>query len=241
MIEVKQVAGALAKGALAALAMTAWASMAKADETQPAAEAPSAQTAASQPTAPATSEAVVLPLEERGYALGDIVMGDENAPVTIVEYASLTCPHCASFHRDAYPEIKANYIDTGKAKLVLREVYFDQFGLWASAVSRCGGDSRFYAFIDLYLNKQRDWSGKPTPAEIVEEIRRFGRLGGLSNERIDACLEDTEFHTKLIEDYQTNAQADGVRSTPYFLVNGTPVRGAVSAAEMAEAIDSALN
>ena len=71
--------------------------------------------------------------------LGDIVLGDDNAPVTVIEYASFTCPHCASFHINTWPRFKAEYIDTGKVRFILREVYFDRYGLWASMVARCGG------------------------------------------------------------------------------------------------------
>lgn len=189
-------------------------------------------------------------LEAKGYALGDVVKGDPNAPVTIIEYASLTCPHCGSFHVNSYPQIKADYIETGKAKLILREVYFqgDNFGFWSSAVARCGGDDLFYPMIDQFLSEQQTWlldhrsaaaqTGNNGP--ILAEIRRIGRTAGLSNERIDACLSDEPYWVHLAEKSHNASRKDGVRSTPTFFVNGDQITGAVSAETMAAAIEKHL-
>lgn len=179
-------------------------------------------------------------LEDKGYVVGDVVLGDENAPVTIIEYASLTCPHCAAFANNTLPTLKSEYIDTGKAKLILREVYFDQYGLWASAVARCGGADRFYPFVDVFYAKQHDWAGAPDQDAIVNEIRRIGRLGGLSQARVDQCLSDQPFVTKLLQDYQAHAEADDVRSTPHFLINGQVIKGNQPLSEFQAAIDAHL-
>ena len=187
-------------------------------------------------------------LRAKGYAVGDVVKGDPNAPVTIIEYASLTCPHCGSFHQNAYPTIKADYIDTGKAKLIMREVYFDQFGLWSAMIARCGGDAGYHTMIDMFLNRQREWyqnhvrafNQTKNPQPILDEMFKIGRLAGLSNDRMNACLSDQGFLERLVTDYQTKASEDGVRSTPTFFINGEQVTGAVSAAEMARVIESKL-
>ena len=189
-----------------------------------------------------------LAIEDKGYALGDVVKGDPNAPVTIIEYASLTCPHCASFHTNAYPTIKSDYIDTGKAKLIMREIFFDQFGLWSTMIARCGGDAGYYTMIDMFLNRQRDWyqnhvrayNQTKNPQPIIDEMMKIGRLAGLSNDRMESCLSDQDYLERLVTDFQTYSSEDSVRSTPTFLINGEVVTGAVSAAEMARVIDSKL-
>lgn len=180
------------------------------------------------------------PLEQRGYALGDIVLGDPEAPVEIIEYASLTCPHCATFHVGSLPELKEKYIDTGKARMIVREVYFDQFGLWAAMVARCGGPEKYHAYLDVFFEQQSEWA-RGSQEDVINGIRRIGRLGGLSAERVDACLSDQDYVTKLVEDYRAHAERDNVRSTPLFYINGEQVRGARSAAEMSEFIDAHLD
>ncbi|QIE56267.1 DsbA family protein [Pikeienuella piscinae] len=187
-------------------------------------------------------------LEERGYALGDVVLGQADAPVTIVEYLSLTCPHCAHFHEESYPEIKAKYIDTGKAKMIVREIYFDQFGLWSSMTARCGGEMGYYRLIDSFLSRQQTWyldhvrafNETKNPQPIIGEMKKIGRLAGLSNERMDACLGDQDFLERLVKDFQTTSGEDEVRSTPTFFVNGERVEGAISAEAMAAEIDKHL-
>ncbi|MEM7545022.1 MAG: DsbA family protein [Pseudomonadota bacterium] len=190
----------------------------------------------------------VFALEDKGYAIGDVIMGDENAPVTIFEYASLTCPHCASFHERTFPTIKADYIDTGKARLIMREIYFDQFGLWAAMVARCGGDAAYYPMINMLLGRQRDWYQSHVGAynqtknhqPIIDEMMKIGRLNGLSNDRMDSCLTDQALLERMVTDYQTTSSADGIRSTPTFIINGDKIVGAVSAEEMSAAIEKHL-
>ncbi len=187
-------------------------------------------------------------IEDKGYALGDIVLGDPDAPVTIIEYASLTCPHCATFHKGSLPTIKADYIDTGKAKLIMREIYFDQFGLYASMIARCGGEKTFYPLIDMFLARQGDWyqahvgafNQTKNPQPMIDEMFKFGRLAGLSTERMTSCLTDQGLLERLVGDFQRTSGEDNVRSTPTFFVNGEMVSGSVSAAAMAEVIEKYL-
>lgn len=179
-------------------------------------------------------------ITDDGRALGDIVLGDPDAPVTIVEYASLTCPHCARFHIETYPTLKSEYIDTGLAKLVIREVYFDYEGLIASAIARCGGAANFYKFMDVILEQQRQWRSSGDRGTIVGELRRIGLLGGLPPERVDACISDQDYLRALAERYQQTASADEVEATPFFLVNGERLRGAVGIDEFREVVDAHL-
>jgi len=157
--------------------------------------------------------------QEPPYATGDVALGAEDAPVTIVEYASLTCPHCAAFHKEIWPDLKAQFVDTGKVRFVMREVYFDKYGLWAAMVARCGGESTYFPFVDVLMKTQRDWT-KGEQQDIVANLRRVGKQGGLTDADLDLCLNDQDFARGLIDAYQTHAKEDGVRSTPTFFIQG---------------------
>jgi len=181
----------------------------------------------------ATGAAVLLPtVLTPGAAraepvLGDIVMGEAAAPVTIIEYASFTCPHCAAFAVETFPQVKQAYIDTGKARYILREVYFDKYGLWASMTARCGGEAAFYPMADQFLKKQKVWTGV-SPDQIPAEIKKIGRLNGLSDAQFNACLSDSDYARTLVDTYKANATADGVTATPTFLINGEKASGEMS-------------
>lgn len=192
-------------------------------------------------------QATSLPAAANAQAAADVdtsgiiemSVGAEDAPVTVIEYASFTCPHCKNFHQGTYPELKANYIETGKVRFVYREVYFDRYGLWAGMVARCGGPERYFGIADLIYDQQSEWA-RGEPGQIVEALRRIGRTAGLSDDQLDTCLTDSEKAEALYALYQTNAQADGVRSTPSFVVNGELHSGNMSYAAFSEIIDDAI-
>ena len=94
-----------------------------------------------------------------------MLIGSDDAPVKVIEYASLTCPHCARFHTDVFGQIKANYIETGKVQFEMRDVYFDRYGLWAAMIARCGGPERYFGITDILFKKQAEWSKLTDPAE----------------------------------------------------------------------------
>lgn len=150
----------------------------------------------------------------------EMVQGAEDAPVTIIEYASFTCPHCASFHADQYKKLKSDYIDTGKVKFIYREVYFDRFGLWASMIARCAGPDRYFGVSDLLFSGQQTWARAGEPNQIIAELRKIGRLAGLSEDQLDVCLQDNDKAQALVAWFQTNAAADDITSTPSFMING---------------------
>ena len=188
----------------------------------------------------ATGAAALLPGTARAEpVMGDVVLGDEAAPVTVIEYASFTCSHCAAFHADTWPRFKAEYVDTGKVRFILREVYFDRFGLWASMTARCGGADAFYALADQFLKHQEVWARAPE-GQISNEIQKIGRLNGLSADQLNACLSDQDYAKALIETYQQNAAADDVTSTPTFIINGEKHAGNLPFDELAELIDAQL-
>lgn len=171
--------------------------------------------------------------------VAEMSLGNADAPVTVIEYASFTCPHCASFHAGAYKDLKADYIDTGKINFIYREVYFDRYGLWASMIARCAGTTeKFFGMADLIYAGQSDWARAGEPTAIVEELRKIGRLAGLDGDTMEACLQDGENAQTLVAWYQENAQADGVESTPSFIINGEKYSN-MPYDEMAAIIDAA--
>jgi protein-disulfide isomerase len=152
----------------------------------------------------------------------EMTLGNPDAPVTVVEYASYTCPHCASFHSGPFKQLKADYIDTGKINFVYREVYFDRFGLWASMIARCAGTPEaFFGISDVIYEQQSVWARAGEPTAIVDELRKIGLLAGLDAEKMEACLQDGDKARTLVAWYQENATAEGIESTPSFVINGT--------------------
>ncbi len=194
--------------------------------------------AAREAAAPTVAPGAIV-IAPGAAVLGDIVLGDDAAPVTVIEYASFTCPHCAAFHINTWPQFKAEYVDTGKVRFILREVYFDRFGLWASMTARCGGAEAFYPMADQFMKKQSVWAKAPE-AQIGGEIQKIGRLNGLSASQLDACLSDQDFAKALIETYQQNSADDSVRSTPTFIINGAKHEGNMPFDEFSALIDALL-
>ncbi len=151
----------------------------------------------------------------------EMVQGDPDAPVEVIEYASFTCPHCASFHANQYKLLKANYIDTGRIRFVYREVYFDRPGLWASMIARCSDDQDFFfAFTELLYAQQREWLASGDPTGIVADLRRLAKTAGMDDATLDACLSDAPKAEALYTWYQDNADRDGITGTPSFMVDG---------------------
>jgi protein-disulfide isomerase len=153
-------------------------------------------------------------------APGDFSLGSPDAPVKIVEYASYTCPHCATFHANVFKNLKAEYIDTGKVHFTLREVYFDRYGLWAAMVARCGGDMRYFGIHDMLFDQQQDWAASQDPMEVVGKLKTIGLAAGLDQAGLDACLNDQAKAEALIKQFEANMAADGVTGTPTIFVNG---------------------
>jgi len=146
-------------------------------------------------------------------------LGNKEAPVLIIEYASFTCPHCATFHIEILPKLKADYINSGKVLLEYREVYFDGPGLWAGLLARCQGNQKYFPMIDLIYRKQKDWA-RGNRDEIINGLLSVGRQSGLTDEKSKMCMEDSTLAEKLIEIFKKNTTIDGISSTPSFVING---------------------
>ena len=153
-------------------------------------------------------------------ALTYMAIGPADAAVTIVEYASFTCPHCADFHAAVFKDLKKDYIDTGKIRFEFREVYFDRYGLWASMMARCGGEVRFFGITDILYTTQQEWAATEDPAAVVESLKRIGRTAGMDDAALDVCMNDAAMAEALVARYQENATRDDVKGTPTLLING---------------------
>jgi protein-disulfide isomerase len=164
----------------------------------------------------------------------DMVLGDPEAPIKIVEYASLTCPHCASFHNDILPRLKADYIDTGKARLIYRDFPLDRVALQAAVIARCAGDDRFFAFIDVLYGTQGSWARASQPIDAMAAVVR---VGGLKREAIDACLADKALVDGILAVRLRGDKDFGVNSTPTFIINGEKVIGALNYERFKDILD----
>lgn len=150
-------------------------------------------------------------------ALKDRILGDPNAPVEIIEYSSLTCPHCRNFHLNVLPELKKKYIDTGKVKMVYRDFPFDRYGLMAAVMARCAPPNRYFQFLDVLFQNQERWSRSPDPGAALV---RIGKLGGLSEDDFQACMNNKQLVDGLIQvRLDANKQFD-IKATPTFVING---------------------
>ena len=152
--------------------------------------------------------------------IAEMVQGDLDAPIEMIEYASFTCPHCATFHADVYPKLKINYIDKGLVKFIYREVYFDKYGMWASMIARCAGADRFFGMTDQIYRKQSNWARAESDVAIVTQLKKIGLLAGLDESQLSSCLQDGVKLRALVEWYSENAKRDEIKSTPTLIING---------------------
>jgi protein-disulfide isomerase len=169
----------------------------------------------------------------------DFALGDPNAPVKMVEYASFTCPHCATFHEQVFKDLKRDYIDTGKVHFTLREVYFDRYGLWAAMVARCGGEMRYFGITDVLFATQQEWAASNDPTTVVNNLKTIAVAAGMDGAAVDACMQDGAMAEALIARFETNMAADGVEGTPTIFINGSK-HSNMSYADMKAILDAEL-
>lgn len=155
--------------------------------------------------------------------LEDLFLGQADAPNTIVEYASMTCSHCARFHIDVLPELEKKYIETGQARLVLREFPLDGLATAAFMLARCSGNDRYYPMVDALFETQQSWVVQG--GEAKEKLFSIAKQAGFSKEKFDQCLADQELFNKIVETRKIGHEKFGVDSTPSFFVNGKRLTG----------------
>lgn len=177
-------------------------------------------------------------LAAEGTAPVETALGDPKAPVTIIEYSSLTCPHCATFHRDTLPKLKESYIDTGKVRFIYRDFPLGRLALAAAVIGRCVDPSRHFAFIDMLYRDQDAWSQSRDP---LAELKVRAQLAGLSDSQFEACLDNKPLIQAVQQRAQEGQQQYGIDSTPSFIVNGKKITGEQSFDAFSKAIDAALS
>lgn len=167
----------------------------------------------------------------------DMVMGSDKAPVAIIEYASLTCPHCAHFDETTFPKLKADYIDKGLVKYVYRDFPLDRMALTASELARCAGPEHYFGFIDAIFRQQMDWTSGKDANAITDNLKKLARQGGLSEEKADACLKDKALQDAVLAQSLQGEKEFKVDSTPTLIINGEKHPGALSIDELKAIID----
>ena len=151
----------------------------------------------------------------RAETASEFVIGSADAPITMIEYASLTCPHCADFHNNTLPDLRKKYIEPGKVKLIYRDFPLDGLALQASILAHCAGQQRGPAFVSAFFESQDRWATATDPSAA---LRQLAKLGGLSDERIDACLADKELGDSVLKMRLDAEKEHSVQSTPTFLI-----------------------
>jgi protein-disulfide isomerase len=162
----------------------------------------------------------------------DMVMGSDKAPVTVIEYASLTCPHCAHFNETTFPKLKSEYIDKGLVKYVFRDFPLDRMALTAAEVARCAGPEKYFGFIDVLFRQQMTWTNAKDADALTANLKKVARIGGMPDTAVDACLKDKAVQDAVLAQSLKGEQQFKVNSTPTIIVNGTPHPGALSFDEM---------
>lgn len=168
--------------------------------------------------------------------LPDKVLGDPNAPVEIIEYASMTCPHCADFHATVYPALKEEYIDTGKVRFVLREFPLDPLASAVFMLARCS-DDKYYDVVDLFFERQRDWAVREG---ALGEIRNLAKQVGFTEESFETCLTDQKLLDGINAVKDHGARDLGVQGTPTIFIDGKKLEGARNIKAFREVIDPKL-
>lgn len=164
-------------------------------------------------------------------------LGKPDAPVKITEFASLTCPHCANFHKNTLPELKKRYIETGKVQLTYRDFPLDQIALKAAVVAHCAGPERYFPFLDALFASQERWAYAKDP---VQALKQIAKLGGLEESKVEACLADRAMEDAVLKSRLDAQKEHQIRSTPSFVINGKLYGGDHGLDEMAKAIDPLL-
>jgi protein-disulfide isomerase len=184
-------------------------------------------------------EATTIPMDElmAKEALPDIVQGKADAPITMIEYASMTCSHCAAFHKETWPILQKNYIDTGKVRFILREFPLDPLATAGFMLARCIGDDKRNLMVDLLFDKQNDWAFTQKP---LENLAGLAKQAGMSQETFNACINNQGLYDQIKAVRDRAEQKFGVAATPTFFVNGKKVAGEMSPQTLAQLLDPLL-
>ena len=166
----------------------------------------------------------------------DLIVGNKSASVTIIEYSSLTCPHCSDFHKKVLPVIKREFVDTNKVRLIYRDFPLDQWALKASIIARCAGPKRRYRFIQTFFLQQEQWTSGDPAAGLVA----LAKLGGLTTSSLEKCLSDKQMIDSVIKERLAATKQFAIRSTPTIIVNGDLYSGGLDIEQLRSVIEEKL-
>lgn len=188
------------------------------------AESPAATPAVAPPANAQQAPAPEVPVNAvpREGMVPDMVLGNPDAPVTMIEYSSLTCPHCAAFHRDTLPKIKKEFIETGKVKLVYRDFPFDGVALGGAMLARCVPTERYFGFMETLFSTQSNWAYSKNP---LQALMGLAQLAGIPQDKFQACLSDQQVMAGIKAKQQEGQDKFGIDSTPSFVIDGKVIAG----------------
>lgn len=170
----------------------------------------------------------------------DIALGKADAPVVLIEYASMTCPSCARFHNEVLPRLKSQFIETGQVKLIYRDFPLDRVALQAAQIARCVAPERYFGFLDVLFRQQEQWTAGRDPGVMVERVKQFAALAGVPRERATACAEDQAAQMRIVAGIQVAERDHKVAGTPSFVINGKRHTGSSSFEDLEKALREAL-
>jgi protein-disulfide isomerase len=180
----------------------------------------------------------LLPSESMAAEPQEQILGNPKAPVTIIEYASLTCSHCAQFHNEVLPKLKERYIAPGKVRLIYRDFPLDQTALAAAALAHCAGPERYFSMIEVLFETQSNWARADDP---IAALKQLGKLGGLSDESMNACFADEKLTNGILQGRLAGQNEYKIGSTPTFIIDGKAYPGSRDVDEFAKLIDPLLD
>jgi protein-disulfide isomerase len=177
----------------------------------------------SAPVAPGEAPADLKPIDSplAQAQPDDLVEGDANAPITFIEYSSLSCPHCAKFQKDVLPQMKKDFIDTGKVKLIQRDFPLNKPAVQAAQLAHCAGPMRYFALVNVLFQTQEQWLTE----DSVEKLAQIAATAGMDRPTFDACLANKDIEAKIVATRKAGEDAFGIDSTPTFIVNGVKLEG----------------
>lgn len=188
--------------------------------------------------APPLLQLAALPASASGWEQpGDMAIGLPEAPVSVIEYFSLTCHHCRDFHTEIFPRLRTEYVETGKVRFIARDFPLNRPALDAAVLAHCAGPERYFAFIETLFNTFDNWT---RAADYLSALRQIGQLGGVSEGQFQACLGDKNLETRILSSIRSGQENYEIKSTPSFVINGNTYEGGMRFSSFAKTLDRYL-
>ena len=184
------------------------------------------------------TESVSANIVDTIEALEEKSLGKPNAPIKMIEFASLTCGHCARFHNEVMPAIKEKYINNGKIFFIYKDFPLDKFALKASIISRCSGNKNYFSFLDVFYKKQSSWTRSQDP---FKSLLKIAKIGGLKDEEIKVCVGNKSIEDGLLKDRLQSSKKYDITATPTIYLNGKKYTGDLTLEALELKINSLLN